>query len=497
MSEQRVVIIGSGLGGLSTGAILSRNGFDVTILEQHTQVGGCLQCFTRGEAKFETGMHFIGSATQGQTLDRLLRFLDVRKDITLQPLDADGYDVVALGGQQFAFANGREAFVSRLAQQFPRQHVQLTDYFDLVERVAALSSLRTFSKTSTDTVLNAKYQLVSTDEVLGSIITDPLLARVLAGTQPLYAAQAGHTPFATHAFIMDFYNRSAFRVVGGSDAIARSLVRSIEQNGGRVLTRQKAVSIVTDESRATGVVTATGDHYAADVVISDAHPMRTLELLDTPLIRPAYRHRINSMPQTVGCFVLYLHFKEGAVPYMNHNFYGYMGDTPWGCEHYTADTWPKGYLYMHLCSEPGQRYARSGVVLSYMQMADVARWADTTVGHRGEAYELFKRLKAQRLLQAVEHHHPGISSHVQACYTSTPLTYRDYTGTADGSMYGVTHDVLHPEACHVSCRMRVPNVLQTGQNINSHGILGTLVGTIITCGEIIGMDNIYRLIKQA
>lgn len=47
MSKQKIVIIGSGLGGLSCGLILSRNGYDVTILEQGAQVGGCLQCFTR------------------------------------------------------------------------------------------------------------------------------------------------------------------------------------------------------------------------------------------------------------------------------------------------------------------------------------------------------------------------------------------------------------------------------------------------------------------
>lgn len=57
--KKRCVIIGSGLGGLSCGVILARNGYDVTVLEQDARIGGCLQCFRRGDAKFETGMHFI------------------------------------------------------------------------------------------------------------------------------------------------------------------------------------------------------------------------------------------------------------------------------------------------------------------------------------------------------------------------------------------------------------------------------------------------------
>lgn len=65
--SHRVVIIGSGLGGLSCGLILSRAGYDVTVLEQGTQPGGCLQCFTRRGVKFETGMHFIGSATAARS----------------------------------------------------------------------------------------------------------------------------------------------------------------------------------------------------------------------------------------------------------------------------------------------------------------------------------------------------------------------------------------------------------------------------------------------
>ena len=72
----KVVIIGSGLGGLSCGYILQKNGYDVTILEQGIQLGGCLQCFVRKGAKFETGMHFIGSALPGQTMDRMFNFLD-------------------------------------------------------------------------------------------------------------------------------------------------------------------------------------------------------------------------------------------------------------------------------------------------------------------------------------------------------------------------------------------------------------------------------------
>ena len=59
MSE--VVIIGSGLGGLLCGAILSKAGRTVTILEKNPVIGGCLQSFVRDGLRFETGFHSVGN----------------------------------------------------------------------------------------------------------------------------------------------------------------------------------------------------------------------------------------------------------------------------------------------------------------------------------------------------------------------------------------------------------------------------------------------------
>lgn len=483
---KKVIIIGSGLGGLSCGVILARKGYDVTVLEQGAQVGGCLQCFTRRGGKFETGMHFIGSASEGQTLDRLLSFLEVRPDITLSQLDPTGYDTVSLCGQHFRFANGREAFIGQMSTYFPSQRDAIVRYFDLVDKVASASSMHSLNHVETDAAVNLEFQMRTINEVIDSVITDPLLAKVLVGNLPLYAAEKDKTPFATHAFIMDFYNQSAYRIVGGSDQVAASLVKTISRYGGRVFTRSKATKIVCDDTHATGVEINGSEWLEADIVISDAHPMRTLELLDTNLIRPAFRKRINAIPQTVGGFSVYLHFKENTVPYLNSNFYGYLQGTPWDCEHYDEVSWPKGYLYMHLCHEPQPQFAKTGVILSYMQMADVERWKGTKVGHRGEDYEAFKHEKAERLLDALEREFPGLRDNIADYYTSTPLTYLDYTGTEGGSMYGIAKDVSLGAACRVPHRTRVPNVLQTGQNINSHGILGVLVGTIVTCTEIVG-----------
>ena len=495
---KKCIIIGSGLGGLSTGVVLAREGFDVTILEQEAQIGGCLQCFERRGVKFETGMHFIGSARPGQTLYRLLRFLEIDGDIRLQELDRDAYDIVRLGNDEFRFPNGKEAFITKMTDYFPKEAEGIRRYVECVERVAQASSLHTLDTNNADNAISTEYQLRSINEVIDGLIADHTLRDVLVGNLPLYAARKDKTPFSTHAFIADFYNQSSFRVVGGSDNIGKALQRKLEHYGGQVLTHCKVVKILSNDASVVGVSTADGNSYEADIVISAIHPVPTLAMTDSTLIRSAFRKRMASLPNTIGIFSVYLDFKEDAMPYMNSNYSAYrQGVSPWACEDYTFGDWPRGYLYMHFCHEPNPCYARAGVILSYMRFEEMSPWLTTSVGHRGESYEAFKRERAERLIDSVERTFPNIRQCIRHYHTSTPLTYLNYTGTPEGSAYGIARDISLGVSSHVPQRTKLPGLFLTGQNINSHGILGVLVGTVVTCSDILGTEYLYQNIIKA
>lgn len=496
MNGKKCVIIGSGLGGLSTGVILARNGFDVTVFEQHSQIGGCLQCFSRMGTKFETGMHFIGSAAPGQTLNRLMRYLAL-DDIPLSRLDTSAYDIVSIGGDWFRFANGREPFIEQMSAYFPGERDRISEYYDIIEGISQASSLHSLRHAERDMVSDTYYHTASINGVLDSLIKDTLLKDVLVGNLPLYAAEKDKTPFSQHAFIMDFYNQSAFRIAGGSDRIAVSLADSIRNYGGEVKHRSKVTRIICNETKAVGVEINGNEFIPADLVIADIHPARLLEMLDTKMIRPAFRERVSGLRNTTACFSVYVKFKDSRVPYLNSNFYCYNAGSPWGCGQYTDATWPKGYLYMHFCNEVSQKFASGGVILSYMNMADLSQWAGTTVGQRGESYERFKKMKAEVLINEVEKEFKGFRDSIDSYFTATPLTYRDYTGTQDGSMYGVAKDISLGAACRVPHKTKVPNVMLTGQNINSHGMLGVLVGSIVTCSELLTAQTIYQQIMEA
>ena len=122
---QRVAIIGGGLGGLFTGALLSKEGFEVTVLEKNHTLGGGLQTFTRRGMRFETGMHILGGMREGGSIRRICDHLGV--DLVLRPTDPDCMDEVTYlsDGKTYRIPEGREAFVNYMSREFPHEAAQI------------------------------------------------------------------------------------------------------------------------------------------------------------------------------------------------------------------------------------------------------------------------------------------------------------------------------------------------------------------------------------
>lgn len=142
-------------------------------------------------------------------------------------------------------------------------------------------------------------------------------------------------------------------------------------------------------------------------------------------------------------------------------------------------------------------YADGYSVITYLDYAELSQWENTTVEKRGDEYKAFKQQKAEQLLAAVENRFNGIQAATEAIYTSTPLTWRDYTGTIDGSAYGIMKDYNSPMHSMILPKTKIANLLLTGQNVNLHGILGVTISSILTCGELIDIKQLIGKIKTA
>ena len=140
--------------------------------------------------------------------------------------------------------------------------------------------------------------------------------------------------------------------------------------------------------------------------------------------------------------------------------------------------------------------------MAYMNFSEVQEWAHThnTTLHeseRSESYQQFKKQKAERLLQVMAKKFPHIVENIETYYTSTPLSYRDYMGTADGSCYGIVKDYNDAMKTRLMTNTKIPNLFLTGQNVNLHGILGVAMTALVTCGSLIGKEYLLNKILAA
>ena len=88
------IIIGGGIGGLFTGAFISKNGIKVTVLEKNGIIGGGLQCFRRKDKIFETGMHVMGGFEEGGSLSKICKYLGILDTLKIHHIDGQCMDEI-------------------------------------------------------------------------------------------------------------------------------------------------------------------------------------------------------------------------------------------------------------------------------------------------------------------------------------------------------------------------------------------------------------------
>jgi all-trans-retinol 13,14-reductase len=497
-----VVIIGSGLSGLLCGFILAREGMKVCILEKNKRAGGCLQSFRRFGKTFDTGVHYFGSLDPGQTLERYWNYFGLTGALPFERMDPEGFDRIVIGNEEYPFAMGSGNFIDTLGNYFPETREVLNSYVDSLNDVASsfpMYNLGTWSdhrkihhhSTSAD---QAFQELVNPAQEFSTTSSgNSRLLSVLAGNNFLYSGDPLTTPFSIPALINHSFIASAWRPVGGSQQIADFLIERIRGYGGTVYTGQE-VSRVSLAENIFHVNTSESETFSSRYLISGIAPSTTLRLLDPALLRQSTIKRIQGLKNTPSSFAVYLSLKENCVKHNNCNYYIHRDDDVWSAA--KPHEWPHSCLVYTTREDVSSGFANAMVILSSMNFSEVKKWETTNSGARDKEYLQFKMEKASALLDLAELKFPGIRSSVQAVETSTPLTWRDYTRTPEGSMYGIQREFERPLETTILPRTKIPNLFFTGQNTNMHGVLGVTIGAVMTCGEIVGLEMLMKKIRN-
>lgn len=499
------VIIGSGLGGLLCGCLLSSGGYKVLILEKNHQIGGMLQVFSRDKTILDTGVHYIGGLNPGENLYKIFKYLGIIDQLKLQKLGPDCVDLIRFpDGSEYRIPEGYDRFIASLTECFPEEEAAILAYCDKVREVCSRFPLYQLDSSEASYLEDPEFMGLKVYDYLQSITDNVRLQHVLAGTNSfLYAGNRETTPFYVHALIINSYLSGAYRLIDGGSQLAILLSRKIREAGGTILRRKKVVGgVFGDNRQLEGVRTEDGDIYYGKTFISNIHPSVTVDLFGEERFLNVYKRRIRSLPNSLSSFTTHLIFKPDCFPYLNYNVYQYHEEDVWAGPEYDPDNWPLQYFLYTPAHSRSKEYASSMSVMAFMRFEEVAEWSDScrTVADPAErpaAYEAFKRKKEEQVIRKLEEIYPNIRQCIRAVYSSTPLTFRDYTASPDGSMYGIAKSAVNPLSTVIKVKTHIPNLYLTGQNIVMHGILGVALGSIATCSAFLDREELLKEIASA
>ena len=483
------VMIGGGLGGLVTGALLAKEGWQVTVLEKNAIVGGGLQTFQRHGVSFPTGMHVFGGFSEGGNMQRLFSYLGVLDRIKLRQMDSNASDVVTLldEGLTYRLPQGKEQYVAYLSEHFPAEKEKLKNYVHRLFGLTEEEDLFYLRVSPAQYPGHSDDFMGSVDRLRDAYLFDPRLKYLLSYLNPLFGGAPQTTPAYIHALLQTLHINGTYQFVDGSQQLADALTTVIEKAGGKVVADEEVVRIAVEGRRVTGVYTRKGQCYQADSYVSDVHPDVLLRIIDPQAFTTAFKTRIHSVPETASSFKMYVKLKDKAFPYCNHARF---------CLSH-SNTWPQRLMFVTPPVQHQGDYAETLVVIAPMDFAQVKPWEHTLTGHHGEEYKLWKLDMMNRMKAYMEKVYPGFSNCIEFAFAASPLTIRDYYGNKEGSNYGFQRDSRNPMLSQLSVTTKVENLFLTGQNVNIHGLCGVSLTAIETTEALEGHNTIVRKINES
>lgn len=493
------IIIGGGIGGLFTGAFLAKNGIKVTVLEKNNIIGGGLQCFRRKNKIYETGMHVMGGFEEGGSLSKICKYLGILDTLKIHHIDHNCMDEIRYEKTKevFKIPSGKEAFIAKMSEYFPHEAVGIKDYVDEIYRLTEEVPLFYLREEPQGIVIHSDKFIWPADKLISHYVSDKKLQEILAYLNPLYGGVEGHTPAYIHALINVLYINGASRFIDGSQQLADALKCVICAHGGDVLSNNEVTKIEVEDKNVVFVETQNGNRFSGDWYISSIHPTEMLRLVPKGTFLKGFTNRLNEIPISYSAFSLFIDLKPQTLPYIDHTCY-YMEDygAMWTQDQFDAKNWPKGFMYMTPPDSNQGEYASRLLVHCIMSYDQVRKWENTTVGHRGKAYNTWKQECTDKILSKLETIFSGFSKMISNVYSASPLTIRDYYHTKEGAIFGYRKDCENLIFSQLPVYTKVKNLLLTGQNINLHGICGVPLTAINTSEAILGTNTIVNKINH-
>lgn len=451
------IIIGAGLSGLAAGIRLAYFDRRVCVLERHTTIGGLNSFYRLRGRNHDVGLHAITNyaapGTRTGPLSKLLRQLRLRwDDFALFPQVESR---IVFPGKTLRFRNDFSFFEQQVADCFPSQIDRFRRLTYMIDEFDELN-------------LEQNEKAFSARQVLGEHLSDPLLIEMLLCPLMFYgSASARDMDFNQFVIMFKSIFREGFaRPMQGVRQILKHLVRRFRSLGGELRLRAGVKRIVTDGTRATGVVLEDGTELSAKHILTSAGYIESMQLLDNP---PAHEVvPVGALQPGDVTFVETISILDRLPVELGHtDTIVFYNDTP--------------RFHYENPSEPCD--VRSGIVCSpnnfqYPQPLAEGSIRITALAHKSHwfqqsepAYIADKRRWYDRIVESAIRFVPDFRPHVVDADVFTPRTIRKFTGHINGCVYGAPKK-------HLSGRTHLENLFICGTDQGFLGIVGSMLSGI-------------------
>ncbi|MDN3640198.1 NAD(P)/FAD-dependent oxidoreductase [Simiduia curdlanivorans] len=511
-----VIVIGSGIGGLCTAALLAKAGKKVCVLEQHYTAGGYTHSYENAGYEWDVGVHYIGEVHKRWSI--LRRIFDVISDGNIKWAAMNKcYDRIILGDETFNFVAGKDNFISGLVQHFPDEEKAIRDYVALLQAVSSKVPLffagqaLPFGIAKLYNRLRPRffpaYFFQTTRQVLETFTRNEKLIGVLTGQWGDYGLPPCESSFLMHAMVAKHYLAGAAYPVGGSWAIAQGIIPVIQAAGGEVFTYAGVEQVLVTNGQAVGVRLNNGDEILASQVVSNTGYWPTVNKLLPEAAKPKFAADKMTIPLSSAHLCLYAGFKGDAKAL------GLDSTNLWIYPNADHDTnvkkakasnnseFPLIYISFPSTKDPkwDENYPNKSTVeiVTTGSLDQFMAWTGTQWSKRGDNYDALKQEISERLLEILYQHRPQLRDALDFSELSTPLSTQWFQWNEVGEIYGLDHTPARFKQTKLHPQTPIKNLYLTGSDVVTAGVGGALMGGVMAATRMLGWQGykIGRLLK--